>query len=323
MSREDARQRSVPEDDDALAELLRMAASAPAISADRSARVRNAVRRAWEAQVAVRKERRRLRFFIAGPALAAAAALTIAVALWSPSPRPSPARPGAVARSLLNGAVVGAGEVLQTGPSNRDALQLTGGASLRLDRVTRVRFQSERVVELLAGAAYVDRGHRGPAIEIRTAFGAARDIGTQFEARVVSGRFRVRVRSGTVEMRTDRERAEAAAGNELTASLDGTISRSTVAVHGLEWDWTAAALPPFDIEGRSLDEFLRHVSREHGWTLRFSSADVERAALRTVLHGSIAGLTPDESLATVVPASGLRYRLRDGTLTLSGAPGPR
>jgi hypothetical protein len=112
------------------------------------------------------------------------------------------------------------------------------------------------------------------------------------------------------------ETASGGAGTEFTAGA-GPIQRSRTPVYGPDWDWVAEAAPTFEIEGRTLAAFLEHVSRERGWTLRFSSASVERTAAETILHGSIEGLSVEDSLATVVPASGLLHALRDGVLTLS------
>ncbi len=298
-------------EDNVLAELLRLAGPPPAIAADRTARVRLAVQRAWDARREARERHRRLFAAIAVPAIAAL--LIVVVRLpWREPARP----PGPVGRWLSTGAAISAGEMLETGPTLRTALLLDDGTAIRVDRLTTLRVHSGRDVELLEGAVYVDNGRDGgQSIEIRTSLGTVRDIGTQFEARLMDSRFRVRVRSGVVEVNDGRETASGGAGIEITAGA-GPMLRGRAPVYGPEWDWIAEVAPGFDIEGRTLAAFLAHVSRDHGWTLGYASPLVERTAAETVLHGSVDGLSGEESLATVVPASGLRFTLRDGLLTL-------
>jgi ferric-dicitrate binding protein FerR (iron transport regulator) len=209
--------------------------------------------------------------------------------------------------------------MLETAPAGRAAVQLESGTALRLDRGTTLRVQSVQSVELVHGAVYVDNaGGSGRSIEIRTPHGTVRDIGTQFEARLIGSRLRVRVRSGLVEVSDGHGTMSGDAGTEITAGT-GALLRARASVYGPDWDWIAEVAPAVDIEieGRPLAAFLTHVSREHGWTLRYASPIVERTAAETILHGSVEGLTGEQALATVVPASGLRYALQDGVLTLS------
>ncbi|HEX2339568.1 MAG TPA: FecR family protein [Vicinamibacterales bacterium] len=299
-------------DDNALAELLRRVGPPPPIAADRTARVRRTVRGAWDAQLGARARRRRIFAAITVPALAAGLLVVFGV------PKRGPVKPAEpVARVLSTDAPIYAGDVFDTGSSGPATLQLDTGTSLRADRHTSIRVHASRRVELLHGAVYVDnRGQAGRAIEIQTPFGTVHDVGTQFETRLIATRLRVRVRSGFVSVHDGPETASGGAGTEFTAGA-GPIQRSRTPVYGPDWDWVAEAAPTFEIEGRTLAAFLEHVSRERGWTLRFSSASVERTAAETILHGSIEGLSVEDSLATVVPASGLLHALRDGVLTLS------
>jgi ferric-dicitrate binding protein FerR (iron transport regulator) len=180
-------------DDNALAELLRLVGPPPPIAADRTARVRLAVQRAWENRVEARRKRRRQIVTFLVPALAALLIVVIRLPLREDA-KPS----GPVGRWLSTGTTINAGDLLETGPGQRTTVQLDSGTSLRVDRETRLRVVSTRGVELLHGAVYVDNGRdRGESIEIRTALGTVRDIGTQFEARLVDSRLRVRVRSAS------------------------------------------------------------------------------------------------------------------------------
>ena len=62
--------------------------------------------------------------------------------------------------------------------------------------------------------------------------------------------------------------------------------------------------PPFDFDGRTLGEVIAWAERESGRRIEGPSP----AALSTVLHGSLPGLTPEQTLAAVLPSCGLALR---------------
>ena len=108
----------------------------------------------------------------------------------------------------------------------------------------------------------------------------------------------------------------ARAGTELT--LEGKeITKRPVHRDGPEWGWAAALAPPFDIEGRSVAAFVEHLSRERGWSLRYVDAALARDASGIILHGSVAGLEPEQALAAALASSDLVHRVRDGELLVS------
>ncbi len=332
-------------DADPLGELLRLA-DAPEISPERVARHKALARDHWRRKVKARARRRRL-----GYGLAAAAALALALGLWrmidgdvSPiiagraedvAPRgqrldasatapvarlsvlAGPVRRGddAAGTPLDAGAQVAVGAVLETGAGSRAAFQLAAGHELRLDVETRLRLVSDRVLALERGAVYVDSRGAPGSLEIRTALGTARDVGTRFEVRLADGGLKVRVRAGVVEVDRDGGRHRASAGAELTVGADGTLARRAIDVYGREWRWSLEVAPAFDIEGRSLREFLDWVTRETGWRLRVAEA-VAGGAGAVTLNGSIAGLAPDEALDVVLPTTGLRHRVEGRELVV-------
>jgi hypothetical protein len=106
------------------------------------------------------------------------------------------------------------------------------------------------------------------------------------------------------------------AGSETTVTSNGVDTRS-VSTYGPEWDWAAGLAPAFEIEGRSLQAFLDHVTREEGWTLRYANPTLADAASRIILHGSVEGLRAEDALGVSLATSGLQYRLRAGELLVS------
>ncbi|MEE8139166.1 MAG: FecR family protein [Thermoanaerobaculia bacterium] len=346
---------AIPAGEDGVRRLLRRAGHRPAVPAEDLARIKEAAHDEW--RKLVRTERERREGFRVRGVLALAASLLLALLLgWWWTTERAPAVPDLIATvELVKGAIraegpanweregrldLSVGDVLPIGaeleiaapgdgPSARMALRLTGGQSVRLDVDTKVRLVSSLRLELERGAVYVESGAApldGAAVEVLTAFGIVRDVGTQYEVRLGEGGVagvRVRVREGTVSLRRGSESYPATRGEELTLRRDGSVIRGSVEPYGPEWAWVLAAAPSLDIEGRSLRSFLDWVSRETGWRIRFADEALEQSAADVLLHGTIEDLTPDQSLSVVLPGSGLSYRVQDGTLWVARPFGER
>lgn len=210
------------------------------------------------------------------------------------------------------------GDGVDTMSGGLAALRLAGGASVRIDRGTRLRLISDITMVLDEGTIYVDSGKaRGDrSLEVRTPLGVARDVGTRFEVRFNGSAVRVRVRDGLVRLAQNRQSHDAGPGDELTIDGEGRVGRRIVPLHGADWAWAAVLARPFELEGRSVREFVDWIARENGWQVRFADAAVERKAQTTTLHGSIQGLTPQEALSAVLPTSGVEHRLENGILRI-------
>ena len=98
---------------------------------------------------------------------------------------------------------------------------------------------------------------------------------------------------------------------------EGEAHTAALPAYGAAWEWTQAIAPPFPLEGGSLGEFLAWVSRESGRRIAGPAVATGEAARATVLHGSLAGLTPEESLAAVLPSCGLGFRLDGATIRIA------
>ena len=328
-------------EDDPIALLLRLAGPREAAAQKRSGRVRSEVWAHWRTEV--RTVRRRRMIFRATVALGAAAAVVVVIARgpWNPN-RTFRGAGGPVAsllraegsfrltggRSLAIGASLLAGSELETGARGRAALALPGGHSVRLDSETRVRLLSGPALQLDRGALYVDSGPGRPrptAVEIRTEMGLVRDVGTQFEVRLEGNELRLSVREGVANLTRAGQTFAAPAGTRLLVRTGGAVETHAVPRQGPEWDWVLAIAPRFDLEGRTLAEYLDWITRETGWRVEYAEPAIARDASTIVLHGSITGLRPDQTPLAVLPTCGLRHRLTDGTLTIerqAGAAGP-
>jgi len=333
----------LPEDSDQIEQLLRLAGPREAVPSERALRVKAEVRAEWRRQTRARSQRITIGWSLG--ALATAALVLAGVRLVNDGSPPESPRPTVATLEILSGSVrpvppseagvaeprplqVGdslrAGSGVDTTAGGRAALRLADAVSVRVDTGTRLRLESEATLVLEAGAIYVDSGaSRGAgALEVRTRLGVARDIGTRFEVRLNGAALRVRVRDGLVQLTQNRPSTELRAGqshdakpgDEVTLDEDGSAVRRSVPVYGADWDWAATLARPFELEGRTLREFLDWISEENGWQLRFADAAVEQKASDAILHGSIQGLTPDEALAAVLPPSGVEHQLEKGVL---------
>jgi hypothetical protein len=200
-----------------------------------------------------------------------------------------------------------AGDRVEVEEAGRAAFELFDGTSIRLAGGTSVLFESANRLELARGILYLDSNpaRQAGSIAVDTSFGRVSHVGTQFELRMQQHSLSVRVREGSVVVETPHERLTSKAGEALLITRDRRAERSTMPTSGPEWDWLATIARPFTLEGATVPAFLQWVSREQGWRWEYADAATRRQADGAVLHGSIDGLTPEQALAAVLPASGL------------------
>lgn len=327
------------ESESELRDLLQTAGERPALPARDFAELKEAARVEWRAMVESQRNSRRR--WSLGLALAASLVLALGAAWWWRGSLPMGSASPVATVLKIDGAIQSsAGDPLEIGStlpkgvqietasdSGRLALRLAGGQSLRLDRATRVRLLAGDQLELERGAVYFDSAGAVDAanIEILTAFGTVRDIGTQFELRVedaAQGLLRLRVREGVVALEHDGDSHSATRGEELRLDADGDVAVVQLPPYGIDWAWVLEAAPTFDIDGRLLTDYLDWVVRETGLTVSFEDPALETAAASVQLGGTIEALTVEESLSVVLPGSGMDYRLVDGMLLISAATDP-
>ena len=330
-----------PAGEDLVERLVRLADAGPAPPPEETDRLKARLRPLWRREVHARSRRRLL--WTTGT-LAAAAMLFVVfsrVLQVGTVMAPPPLAPVAIVTTIVGradvtllsgvraprgpeavGMALAPGTIVECGATDRLALRLAGGQSLRLDVTSRVRLDSGAAVTLERGAVYVDSSAGGDSVAVRTAFGEARDIGTQFEARLAGDALTVGVREGVVLVSGAGERLMVESGDAVTVAPGRAPERRPIAAWGQEWEWTQAVAPLLDIEGRTAREFLAWVARESGIEVSYADARAERAAREAVLHGRLVGPTPLESLAVVLPGCGLRSARSDGRIVISAGAVP-
>ncbi|MBZ0114796.1 MAG: FecR family protein, partial [Thermoanaerobaculia bacterium] len=214
---------------------------------------------------------------------------------------------------------LGAGSTIVTAEDGRAAFRLADGQSLRLDYRSRARLLSTGTVELTRGALYVDSDARsagGSHLEIRTPFGIVRDFGTQFEVRIVEDRLQVRVREGSVVLDQGNLTLEAGPGEAFEVDERGRRSTSAVPLYGEPWNWSLSVSPPYELEGKSLEDFLRVVARETGWRLEYAHPEIGASADQVILHGDLDTMGIESALPSVLETCGLVHHAADGVLRI-------
>lgn len=321
-------------------DLIAEAGQRAAVPAEDVVRIKAAAREEWREMVERERRMRQSWRLRSAAAVAAGVLLALAAGWWwttgsGPGAATVVARVELVAGSvrtaeaveLQTGGDLTAGAAVETaswtgGAPAGAALRLAGGQSLRLASGSRVRLVSDRRCELEYGTLYVDSDAAAAAegVEIVTALGTVRDIGTQFEVRLGEGdaALRLRVREGSASLESEGDSHMAIRGEQLSLLGDGSIVRTEVEPYGPEWDWVMATAPAIESEGLPLSSFLAWASREIGRDLRYADPELAKAAATDIIvRGSIAGLTPTEALAAVVAGSGLRHEIHNGTILIT------
>jgi hypothetical protein len=309
-----------------LQRLFEHAPPRPQPPADATEEIRRAVFAEWEAVTGRRVVRRR-----AG--LAAAASVVLAAVLYLGGGDPISNAPlvasverlqgvvetGAASRLAVGSGIL-AGTEIVTGESQL-ALRLTSGGSLRIAPRSRVKLASGDEAELTAGMLYFDsEGRRGRAeFTVTTELGRVRDVGTQFFLQLDENeqRLDVGVRDGRVLLARDGTSDTAAVGERLVATQASAVRREALPTFGPEWEWAERLAPRFDIDGRTVGEFLEWFAAQTGRTIEFADATAERLA-REELDGTI-DLEPLQKLAAVDSLTDLTFAL-EGERVVVRAP---
>jgi ferric-dicitrate binding protein FerR (iron transport regulator) len=322
-------------DDETMARLFRLAGESQSIPSDIEARVYDNVHREWAASTArpdgervyrkVRREWSRTtsrsmtrRWFVP---MALAASVVLAIALFVQPTRdvamPLPVGTivkmvGAATDAQSVGGHVYPGMTLQTGGDGGMSVALQNAESLRLDANSELVVNAGDAFTLVAGRVYVDTGdfmYRNKGVVIDTLFGAVADVGTQFSVDISSDALDVAVREGRVDVQSDGQELVAVAGERLRVAHGETAQIYVLEPHDAYWDWVADLAPVYDLENRSLLDFLRWAARESGRELVFEDDELRMAAMRTDLHGAVDDLKPIEAVQAVMATTSFRYRI--------------
>lgn len=338
MSEETNNPENPDRDDETMARLLRLSGGRSPISSDIESRVYKRVESEWRAS-SVQPESSRVYDRVhsawkkpervnglppwAMPLAIAASVLVAIAVIIQPTPELSSIVPvGTVTKvSGSEGAAglpgvgrkVYPGERLLTGAGEGISVTLASAESLRIDENSELLVQAADRFKLLEGRVYADTGnfmYRDRHLTIETQFGEISDIGTQFSVAVADDSLEVAVREGRVDLKRGASAVTAVAGERMRLTGDSVEPQmQRVDAHDQSWAWTSLLAPEFDIENKSLLDFLRWAARETGRELVFEDQELRMAAMRTDLHGSVSNFAPIEAVESVLATTSFKYRI--------------
>ena len=329
-------------DDETLARLFRLAGESRSIPSDIESRVYDSVYREWAASTTkpdservyrkVRREWRRTtstsmtrRWSI--PAALAASVALLALLFVQPTNDVATQVPVGTIVKMVGTATdtqfvdgnVYPGMTLRTRGNGGISVSLQNAQSLRLDANSEIVINAIDAFTLVAGRVYVDTGdfmYRNKGVVIETQFGEVADVGTQFSVDVSSDGLDVAVREGRVDVQSNGKELVAVAGERLRVAQGEAAQIDMLEPHDVYWDWVADLAPVYDLENRSLLDFLRWAARETGRELVFEDNELRMAAMRTDLHGSVADFTPVEAVQAVMSTTSFRYRIEPDRIVI-------
>lgn len=321
---------------DELSNFLRRGLRADPLTPEALERIRSATRAEWSASIETTHGTRR---WMRHASAAAAAGLLLAGA-WFAVTQFATDPPGAVLGQLVRADYPGAverhrwsgSEAIAIGHALRERqdisvrggaiIAMVSGGTLRLAAGTGISILSDHVVRLNDGDIYIDippLPKRQVPFIVQTPVGTFTHLGTQFHVAVHGDQTLIRVREGQVRWQSAEGDIISDAGTQLRIDAQGRAKRTEIATSGPEWTWAEALGPSFDIENRTLADFLRFIARETGRKLAFASPAVEQRASTLRLHGSIDKLAPADALAAVMATTSLRYAVNSTSIRIDFA----
>jgi hypothetical protein len=120
----------------------------------------------------------------------------------------------------------------------------------------------------------------------------------------------------TVDAGYEAERTIATPGLEPTAAA---IVPREIPLAALNFDWVRSVTPMLEIDGRSLQTFLEWIARERGLRLHFATPREAAAAPGIRLTGSVAGMTLDQALDSVLATCQMSHRIEGDVLRIAFA----
>jgi FecR-like protein len=289
-----------------------------------TAEIRSAVLAEWEAVTGRRVFAKRAAFAVAASVMLVAAltyfrgdpVLSVPATLVASVERVEGVVTTASGSRLALGSGITARTRIETGDSQL-ALSLASGGSLRIGPRSRVVVASGEEAELLAGVVYFDsEEERASGFVVTTRLGQVRDVGTQFLVRLDARQLDVGVRAGRVDLSRSGTSDTAGVGERLvTTQGSSDLRHGTIPTVGDDWEWAERLAPPFDINGRTLGEFLAWFETQTGRTVVFGDASAE-SKREAPLKGTI-DMPPLQKLGAVLSLVDLTYILEGERVVIS------
>lgn len=323
---------------DSLEELLKQAAPRPVPSPDDEAMARAAVREEWRQVTAGRRSRRRVMQY--------AVAATVLLGVFGVlnvlrTPPVEAMRVASIEKSIGSVFVLGeeaelhevsddmpvySGQTVVTRDDAGLALAWGNGGSLRVGANTRIEFTDENSVFLIEGRAYFDSlpaanvagfdGGDAAAFTLRTELGDVYHVGTQYMGEVDDDALVVSVREGKVFIDGRFHERTISSGYRVSMAGRQLPSVSNISRSGEAWEWVHETMPPRDVEGQTVYDFVRWVSRELGLDFRFDEQAEAVAREKARLKGEI-DTGAAEALKLGLASAALDWHIEEGVIYIT------
>ncbi len=159
------------------------------------------------------------------------------------------------------------------------------------------------------------------SLSVRTDAGTVTPIGTRYQVSIADSDLMIMVREGVVSIESKQVSEQAAVSEQLLVSADGIITRSRIETYGGAWAWVERTTPEFSADGGTILVFLDWVSRETGMRVQFDSDETRRIAESARIVGYGALNAPSAASGVVMPTTGLRWEIRQGTIFIEQETG--
>ena len=322
---------------DSLEQLLKQAAPRPVPSPGDEAMARAAVRDEWRQVTAGRRSRRRV--------LQYAVAATVVLGVFGVlnvlrTPPVEAVRVALIEKSIGSVFVLGdqselyevtseialySGQTVVTRDDAGLALAWGNGGSLRVGANTRIQFMDDESVFLISGRAYfdsmpgavvagIDAGDTA-AFTLRTELGDVYHVGTQYMGEVVGDALIVSVREGEVFVDGKFHEQKISSGHQVLMAGRQQPSMSNFSRSGEAWEWVHATMPPREVKGQTVYDFVTWVSRELGLDFRFDDELVEVARTAEIRGDFRAGAT--DALRQGLLSAALDWHIEEGVIYIT------
>ena len=216
--------------------------------------------------------------------------------------------------------VIEAGTVIKTADQSYLSLKLTDQSEIRLAANSEILTLPD-VIELRFGQLYhdTDEVQAASPLIIQTSQGTVEHIGTRYLVSSQQGEVKVAVRSGQVKMTTDSQtqKEHILLSNQMAVinTADDVAEISEISSYDDLWGWTFIAQADFDLNNRSLHDFVQWFAQQSGLAVDWQN--LESSSKRVRLQGNIKNMSQEQAIKTVFYSTQYSYAINDGVLQIS------
>lgn len=211
-----------------------------------------------------------------------------------------------------------ANTTIKTSDSSYLVLTLSDRSELRLDHNTLLTIYPGEI-NLIEGNIYHDTDNVDQALPllIKTNQGVVQHIGTRYVVSKKGDQLNVAVRNGKVKFTaaSNQDKQHIIAANQLLISSDIMTEVSAMNPYGSMWDWTFKSQANYQLDGKSLYEFVTWFALQTGLSIDWNG--LQSNAKRIRLSGNIKNISSDQAIKTVFLSTQLNYNINNGILQIS------